>query len=106
MAVQKVDPFYEKLESFIGRVIEAAPDDETLMTFAKKYPDKYGSLVKALYSARDGHVMEMHKRHIGEMSDSQLEDAIYRLSHTLGVPAPRMRVVSSVRDDEEDRDTA
>ncbi len=74
-----IDPFYARLEAFIEMVLSCAPDAETLAAFAKKYPDKYGSLIGALYRARDGQDAPSNVIFdVKRMSDSQIEDELNR----------------------------
>lgn len=71
------DPFYAELERFIGEVMEAKPDSEVLREWARKYPDKYGSLIGALYRARDGANPNVG-RSPHTMSDMELQEAVLR----------------------------
>jgi hypothetical protein len=86
-------PFIELLAGFL----ECLPDEVAIMTFAKKYPDRYINALSQIarvagYTDRTEVTHNMNLS-ITQMSDSQIEDKIREMTKTLNLPAPGSKAV-------------
>ena len=79
MADKTRDPYYERLEALIDKLLtvgEVMPADSILANLIE-HPERYGSMLSALYRAR---AMTRPGEQLipDDMSDSQLEDELRR----------------------------
>lgn len=79
MAEKTSDPYYDRLEALIDKFLKIGElmPFESLLTRCSEYPEKYGALLGAMYRARaSSKPGGIHASNVGDMSDSQLQDAI------------------------------
>jgi hypothetical protein len=83
MAEKTSDPYYDRFEALIDKFLsvgEMMQVSDMLLSFTKN-PERYGSLISAMYRARAMVRPGMgHASNFDDMSDSQLEDALLELS--------------------------